>query len=680
MQTLVKGTLPELSKSYYDLDIMPSSSHINLGTLSASQYLERYKGWVFSCVSVIATSVACLSKQVSRNGKKVEDHNVASLVTFDVLEAVVSFLKLSGKAYIWKVQAGKEVMALRVLRPDKVTPEYSVNGSRVLRYVYHNGTIKATFKPDELIVINNFSPKGGAFGDIQAAAIAIDTDNAASVWNRKFFENDASAGTVLQTTQKMNKDQLERIETKRLNKHKGVNNRGKLAILHGGLQIANANPSQKEMDFVQQRGLSRDEILAIFKVPKAMLGMGEGVNVWNVRAFSVIFAKNVILPLTIKISEAITADLLPDGEVFEFTGVVPANKDQARQDWLSRAISLNEYRRIIGEEPRPGGDNIFYGDDLYGSDSVDEPEPTLPEKGKKSLSVNKNILDNNKNGAGSEFADAIVKAALSKIDGTEEALEARRGTIIKRMDKHEETYKKAMVKIFNRQRKDIMDYLDTLDEDSKAVKDLKPPTWGKTKYLSLWLSLMRKPQKQLIEVEGAAAIKEVDSNATFTLEAPAYNKWADHNLKVLATGVDLYTANQVSTIILKAEENGVSIRQLKTQMANMFKDLTTKRINTIVRTETIKLGSYAQDQARQQSGVVDEKQRYTAIDERVCPYCNDMHGKRIKLGGTFFDKGDNLVVPGATPMQLNYEDIKWPPLHPNCRCTLLPVIKDIDDA
>jgi HK97 family phage portal protein len=268
-------------------------------------------------------------------------------VTFDVLEAATSFLKLSGVAYIWKIQVGKEVTALQVLRSDKMEPKYSVNGKRILGYEYRNGTVKATFKPEELIVITNFSPKSGTYGDIQAAAIAIDTDNAASTWNWKYYENDASAGTVLQTAQKMNKDQLERVEEKRLNKHKGVNNRGKLAILHGGLTIANANPSQKEMDFVLQRGFSRDEILAAFKVPKAMLGMGEGVNVGNVEAFSIIFAKNVLLPLCTKFAEALTKGLANTGEVIEFTGVVPESKDQARQDRLSRAITLNEYRRIL---------------------------------------------------------------------------------------------------------------------------------------------------------------------------------------------------------------------------------------------------------------------------------------------------------------------------------------------
>jgi hypothetical protein len=67
MQKLIKGQLKnELSKSYYDVDILPSSSSFSLNTLTATQYLDRYKGWVFDCVSIIASSVACLPIQVTK--------------------------------------------------------------------------------------------------------------------------------------------------------------------------------------------------------------------------------------------------------------------------------------------------------------------------------------------------------------------------------------------------------------------------------------------------------------------------------------------------------------------------------------------------------------------------------------------------------------------------------------
>lgn len=89
------------------------------------------------------------------------------------------------------------------------------------------------------------------------------------------------------------------------------------------------------MDFVGQRQFSRDEILAIFKVPKAMLGMGEGVNVGNVKAFSTIFARNVLLPLCTKLANTLTKQLLKDGYYLDFVNVVPADETETRSDWMA---------------------------------------------------------------------------------------------------------------------------------------------------------------------------------------------------------------------------------------------------------------------------------------------------------------------------------------------------------
>lgn len=50
---------------------------------------------------------------------------------------------------------------------------------------------------------------------------------------------------------------------------------------------------------------------------------------------------------------------------------------------------------------------------------------------------------------------------------------------------------------------------------------------------------------------------------------------------------------------------------------------------------------------------------YTAADERVCDFCGPMHNQTIELEQTF---------PGATKRLPN---LFMPPLHPNCRCTVI---------
>jgi hypothetical protein len=70
---------------------------------------------------------------------------------------------------------------------------------------------------------------------------------------------------------------------------------------------------------------------------------------------------------------------------------------------------------------------------------------------------------------------------------------------------------------------------------------------------------------------------------------------------------------------------------------------------------------------------VSWKEWYTAKSDRTCRYCNAMNGKVIDLQKTYFKVGDSFEVQWET-IDLDYEDIAWPTLHPNCLCTLLPVI------
>jgi len=98
----------------------------------------------------------------------------------------------------------------------------------------------------------------------------------------------------------------------------------------------------------------------------------------------------------------------------------------------------------------------------------------------------------------------------------------------------------------------------------------------------------------------------------------------------------------------------------------------------IARTETIRASARG-SQALYQSWDVKAKQWHTVADDRRCPWCAEMDGTIIPIGGTFFEKDTDFTVPSAATgnpvtMKLTYEAVQGPPLHPNCRCQILPVL------
>ena len=108
----------------------------------------------------------------------------------------------------------------------------------------------------------------------------------------------------------------------------------------------------------------------------------------------------------------------------------------------------------------------------------------------------------------------------------------------------------------------------------------------------------------------------------------------------------------------------------------MFKEFSKFDAQRIVRTEMSRAIGFAQVEAYKQSGIVYGKKWYTALDERVCPYCRAMQGKTADLNENYFDKGTEFLGDAKSPIKLDYEDVAAPPLHPQCRCDLLPITED----
>lgn len=125
--------------------------------------------------------------------------------------------------------------------------------------------------------------------------------------------------------------------------------------------------TQKDMDFVEGRKLTRDEIFAIFKVPKACVGLGEGSSAnMNIGKFDILLARNALYPVAVKLQEAISVGLFGEIERFEFVNVIPLDSEEVRNDFNSGIITLNEARSARGYDPIKSGD-IIKGSDIIAS-------------------------------------------------------------------------------------------------------------------------------------------------------------------------------------------------------------------------------------------------------------------------------------------------------------------------
>lgn len=636
-----------------------------VSTLSRTDYLRLYKWWAFRCVCTVADAVAQLWFRLkkSKNDDTDVDHPYLDLLEYETLQGIVSFMLLNWSCYLYPVKIWNKIESLEILRPDLITIEQSDTGF-TKRYIYNGNGITKTFTPDDLIVFNMFSPlktypyEAKGFSPMQAVAIQMEMDSAANIWNWNFFKNNASSRDVLMTDQNPDSEVLERLEAKRNMNHKWVNNAHKTAILPGWLKYQNIDVSQKEMDFVDSRRFTRDEVLAIFNVPKAVIWIADDVNRANWLTAERTFYKTNIWPISTQIAKRLTKTLFKWLGIFEFINVVPVDTEQLKNDYDSWWITTNEYRRQRGFKQIKDGDRLKLSPFLL-SEPVEYEDLTTASKWTKS-----------------PYFDIIGNALKKSIKWTVQYKEARtlrgeakykdRNT---RLAMYEQKYIKIINEIFDMQRRDILSDLNT----DKSVH-LKKFNWNIIKYLAIWEQFIFPVQKEVIGNEWNAAYAEIWLTTFFETGDPVVNKWMRANIDKFGSEVDRTTKDKIFEIIEDGNLEWLSSDSIARNVTEAFDWFSKSRAKMIARTEITRAANYGEEKAWIDSGVVEEKERYTAQDEITCPRCRQMDGKVIGLWKSFI-KNWETMTDWKQEYTINYENVKTPPLHPSCRCTLLPVIK-----
>ena len=659
------------------VDLYNEYSSRDLHKLSKTDYLNFYKGRCYVAVSTIANAVAQLDKQITDwKGTPINDP-LFDLITYDLLVNIVSYMKLNGACYIWKNSIWNKVVSLHVLRPDRVETKLNDSQTDIEGYIYSYGaTKKKYFKKEEVIAILNFNPMFPYplnyvwMSDVAWIATAIDADYQASKWNWKFFYNNANVDGVLETEQNLTAETIEQIQKKWDAKYRGVDNSHKIGILTWWMKYNKVNANQKEMDFVESRRLNRDEILWFFRVPKAMIWLWEGDNALNVRSFQAIFAREVVKPLATRIAEALNYELFGKWKWFEFVNIVPTDLEQTRQDWMANAMTLNEFRATRNLPPLADGDRLrgAYIMGAYGawSDVWNEEQDIVDLDKWFHVKANPELK---------EKLQGIIGKKFKEFErGTEEYNQKYWERKMERNNHFNELYFAQLQKIFAKQEKEIMKEYKTWFSNQKDVKAKDFPLLNLAKWAMIYQEFMKEPQDTLVKVEGQDAFIEVWIFDEFKI-TDKIEKLLKKNISKFAGSIDTDTNKKLTKNFETIIEQGLSFEKWRKLLQDTFSELKTTRADLIVRTETIRAGNMASQWAWEESGVVEKKQRYTALDERVCEFCWPMNWKTIALKDNYFNKGTTLIGADWHELKLDYDDVEGAPLHPNCRCVLLPVVE-----
>lgn len=275
---------------------------------------------------------------------------------FDFLENYYTSTELTGNAFIAldAIDSFGRPHEMRVLNPARVTiipdPKNYVKG-----YLYNvNGTY-LPFPAKDIIHIKYAHSDNDYWGmsPLTAARFSIDVDRASLEWNRTFLLRGGWPAGAIEGENDIDDKGLRRLQRElKTSLMRGKDAAGLILLLTGGLKYKKLALTPKEMDWLDARRLSRDEILAIYGVPFAVAGLFSTEQTTARSAGVTQQVKNFYIftmyPKLQKLISGLNLGLAPlFGERFELAPDlkgIPALRDDVEQD----LIRAQTYRTLTG--------------------------------------------------------------------------------------------------------------------------------------------------------------------------------------------------------------------------------------------------------------------------------------------------------------------------------------------
>jgi len=340
--------------------------------------LSFYKSWVYGCIQVRANGIAktefTLYQSRGKNVVEVLENPLLDLLNqvnpdmtkYDFLELLVIYLDLYGSCPIVLFREGRLPTQMYPIRPDKFKVIKNKDGS-ISHYEYVNGSQTQKFLPEDVIILKRPNPANPdlGLGVIESVRITAQNDDYQKQYNQKLLLNGSRPDGVIEADDGLSDNAYKRLKKYFKEKYSGYDNAYKTMILEGGLKWKSISIPPKDMEFLKAREANREELMAMFGVPKIMLGLDSGYNRATAETAERTFAKWVLEPMLDKILAQLNEFLVPmfgtnlllayEPLAGEDTEVQLKKYDSGYNKWLT----TNEIRRMEGLDELQGGDFIY---------------------------------------------------------------------------------------------------------------------------------------------------------------------------------------------------------------------------------------------------------------------------------------------------------------------------------
>ena len=614
-------------------------SHMDVApTWNYEQYLAVYGqvGWLFGVVSLIASSVAEVPWKLTRtkNGEteEVDTHPLLDMwayvnpfqTKYQFVELLQMYLSLVGEAFIILNFNKRNQPAEMWLAPPQYMHIRPSAETYIEKYIYKRGNESMELEIPEVIHImspNPLNPYRG-LGAVQSLSVDLDCERFAARYNQRVFYNDATPSMLIEYPELPPAPERKDIIDSWNKQYRGWANARKTGFLWGGAKANMVTMSNKDMEYWKLRQLTPDIVLGAYHVPKSIMGMAEVGSRARAEADEYIYSKRVVKPNCQRICEALNEQLVPlfgdDSLKMGYENPVPQN----RQAMVTEAKDLVPAGVLTREEAR---EMLGYDREADGTFLVPMSLLEVPAKAVLSGTVTKGV--------------DIKELAWRKY--------------VIRNDEYEQKFKADFHKVWNEQMATVLGNLEAGSGDIDAIlfdEDIEAERFAKglePVMTETFTAAAEATQREVDEKKGkglpVAKIEGVLNQLAL--------EWLKTRSLKMATMVNGTTRTQLRKVLAAEFEEGHSIPKAERAIRKYYRDGFEKRARMVARTEIIGASNEGSLQTYE-ANHIERSEFYCALDERTCEECMGLHGN---------------VYPTA-------EAHGMIPVHPDCRCTFIPVI------
>jgi HK97 family phage portal protein len=576
-----------------------------------------YAALVSACVDAITRDVVS-QKLVFKNiktGEVIDDNRVPKQILApyvgnwrglwlrDVLNVVVPSKLLTGNAFIWNTTGSAYGEASRIkdafipIASNNVKINLNVNGEGVDYYTVKLGGMAYDVTPDEIIHIRQtpiYNPFVGV-GNVTKARLLIEGEYAATEYINAFLnEAQGAPSMIMMDKTPMEHDQKVRMADMLKQKWSSkimYMNVEDAAIIQNSLLT-------RDFDFLEKRKFDMESVLAVFGVPKLVLGIPEGSN----RATSTnqipLYYKSTVNPCIKEISYFLT-----NHHVKRYSNDIEvclephASGDIAEVEKMlaSGIITPNRAAEIMGQEIDISDQsrNAYYvpaglAISAHGKESLDgEDEDSDSEMGKAVLAgdISEKSLADPRN------VDHIVQT-FNKSTGFKKLYQAKflRRSLLSRNVIEEkftgiisEYFKRVGAEVVSIFKKGLGVKSDSIPDDILEVQ----------KYVEIFLASNIQAEKEMLKPLHTAGVQraindtnEIAGSGISPSFSNPFVKGAVENLANDITGkLTETTKRDMRRIFARAINDGWDISRMQAEIERKFTQYQGSRARTIARTE-----------------------------------------------------------------------------------------------